>query len=33
MKLFDDYYILDRDLYLKCRELQVYSHCKHKPGK
>jgi len=33
MKLFDDNDILDHDPYLKCTELQVYSHCKHKPGK
>lgn len=33
MKLFDDNGILDRDLFLKCTEFQVYSHCKHKPGK
>jgi hypothetical protein len=31
MKLFDDD-ILDRDLYPKCTDLQVYCHCKHKPG-
>jgi len=33
MKLFDDNDILDHCLYLKGTELQVYSHCKHKPGK
>jgi hypothetical protein len=32
MKLFDND-ILDRYLYLKVTELQVNSHCKHKPGK
>ena len=33
MKLFDDNDILKCDMQLKSTELQVYSHCKHKPDK